>query len=234
VCAREILPHRTKQDLVLERLRKAIVTEELEPGAWIRLRQVAERFGTSIMPVREALQALAVEGLVHIEPHRGAFVSPLSVEEFEEVYMARLGLEGLAARLGAEAITPVQIRKMVDLAARISSDEAPPDDLFFALDWKFHRIHYAASGRPRLVARIEALHQQGERYMRRAVLSYARSLATRDYHAGLIAACEAHDGRRAELMVRESIDATVQQLRSVMAADATDQTAATHRKAASA
>jgi DNA-binding GntR family transcriptional regulator len=232
--AREVLPHRTKQDLVLERLRNAIVTEELEPGEWIRLRQVAERFGTSIMPVREALQALASEGMVRIEPHRGAFVAPLSPEEFEEIYMARLGLEGLAARLGAEAITPAQIRKMADLAARISGDDPPPDDMFITLDWRFHRIHYAASGRPRLVARIEALHHQGERYMRRAVLAYARSLATRDYHAGLIAACEAHDGRRAEVLVRESIDASVEQLRSVMAADATEHTAATRRKAASA
>src|SRR5262245_24057043 len=93
--------YRTKQEIVVTRLRDAILEERLVPGQWLRLRDLAQMLGTSTMPIREALQVLASEGLVTQLPHRGAQVAPLNAEEVEELYMARLGLEGLAARLGA-------------------------------------------------------------------------------------------------------------------------------------
>src|SRR5229473_3541289 len=129
----------TKQGLVVERLRTAIFDEELQPGARLRLRDLAVLLETSTMPVREALQVLAAEGLVTLYPHRGAQVAPLSVDELEELYMARLGLEGLAARLGAEQVQSAELERLRELVPALEQAVVDADiDRFLALDTEFH------------------------------------------------------------------------------------------------
>ena len=73
----------TTQDLVLTSLRDAIMAGVLGPGARLRQEDLAERFGTSRIPVREALRALEYEGLVHSEPNRGFTVTELDADDIE-------------------------------------------------------------------------------------------------------------------------------------------------------
>src|SRR5688572_28296609 len=119
--------YRTKQEIVVERLRDAILEEELRPGEWLRLRDMAELLGTSTMPIREALQTLAADGLVVLSPHRGAQVPPLTAEELEELYMARLGLEGLAARLAAANVTAEELAHLRVLLREMDAAVAAGD-----------------------------------------------------------------------------------------------------------
>ena len=93
-------------------LRRAILVGRLKPGAWLTQEDLATTFGVSRMPIRDALRTLSAEGLVEMTPHRGARVSPLTVEEFQEIYAVRMGLEGLAARLAAEQMTPAVLDQM--------------------------------------------------------------------------------------------------------------------------
>ncbi len=209
-------PGRTQKQRAADLLREAILDEKFPPGSWIRLRDVASDMGMSTMPIREALQVLASEGLVAFYPHRGAQVSPLSVEDFEELYMARLGLEGLAARLGAERIQANQLAEMRKVCRQMEAAiEASDLHAFLELDLRFHAIHYDAAQRPKLASRIQSLKRLGTPYTRRARLSLAKTDYTRDFHDRLLRACETHDGDMAEKLLRDDLDFTVGYLRDV-------------------
>src|SRR5204863_5548299 len=94
-------PSGTAVSAVHSELRQWILSGRIPPGAWLRQVELARSLSVSRMPVREALTLLGEEGLVELLPHRGARVPQLSMDELEEIYAARMGLEGLAARQAA-------------------------------------------------------------------------------------------------------------------------------------
>ena len=83
----------TSQEAVLGEIRRAIMSRELQPGERVRQEQLAERLNVSRVPVREALKVLEAEGQVTYQAHRGYTVVALSLEELEEIYLARSLLE---------------------------------------------------------------------------------------------------------------------------------------------
>jgi DNA-binding GntR family transcriptional regulator len=95
----------TAQDLVLTSMRQAILTAALPPGMRLRQERLADLFGTSRIPVREALRALEYEGLVTSLPYRGFTVTELDADDVEEVYELRVLLETHAVRLAVPLIT---------------------------------------------------------------------------------------------------------------------------------
>src|SRR5215470_6813003 len=99
-------------DQVYAVLHEAIISGELPAGARLRVRDVAEQVGTSVMPVREAIRRLEEAGLAEREPHKGAVVKGLTLPELVHVYDVRRLLEVEAARLGAKGITPEETAKM--------------------------------------------------------------------------------------------------------------------------
>src|SRR5712692_7244245 len=98
----------TAQDLVLTSMREAILTAALPPRTRLRQEKLAEMFGTSRIPIREALRALEYEGLVTSLPYRGFTVTELDADDIEEVYDLRIVLErhavGLAAAPGGRTL----------------------------------------------------------------------------------------------------------------------------------
>ena len=124
--------------------------------------------------MRASLSRLEREGFVAVGSTGRAFVSRLTREDFEEIYAARLGLEGLAARLGAEAVGPTELagmRKSLDKLERAAAAEDV--DAYLALRWELYGRCYRASGRRRLVEEVERLYWRSERY-NRIVLSTAQ------------------------------------------------------------
>ena len=93
---------RTLADRAFVMLRDAIVTAEIKPGQRLRLDEIAERLGMSVMPAREALKRLEASGLIESEPHRGATVAPLAAHELSELFEIRLMIEVPAIRRAAE------------------------------------------------------------------------------------------------------------------------------------
>jgi DNA-binding GntR family transcriptional regulator len=102
---------------VYAQVRHAILTGALRPKERITENQIAERFGLSRTPVREAFRRLEAEGLIVVVPQRGAFVSQPSLEDILEIYQIRTPLECMAARIAADAITEAQLGRLEELVA---------------------------------------------------------------------------------------------------------------------
>lgn len=111
----------TLVEVVTVRLREMIVSRELEPGARIQERNIAQMLGVSRTPVRLALGILEVEGLVEGEPNCGFVVSDFSLEDVRSAYAVRGALEGLAARVATERRTD---RLLDRLGAAVAEGEA--------------------------------------------------------------------------------------------------------------
>ena len=95
----------TITDKVLTHLRTRILNGTIAPGERIDQAEVSRQFGVSLVPVREALARLQSSGLVHIVPHRGVFVEPISLSEMIDIYYMREVLEEQAAQLAVKNMT---------------------------------------------------------------------------------------------------------------------------------
>jgi DNA-binding GntR family transcriptional regulator len=121
-------------------LRDAIVAGEYPPGARLRQEEIAERFGASRVPVREALKVLEADGLITLVANAGAWVSQLTLAECEEVYQARERVEPLLLRLAAADITAESLENLENLAkAMVNTDDV---EEFLRLDRAFHLSMY--------------------------------------------------------------------------------------------
>lgn len=180
---------RTLAMTVAAQLRRMIQVGELTAGARLRQGELAERFGTSTTPVREALVTLAREGLVRHDTHRGAVVFPPTFGDIRENFEIRLALEPLATGLAAAA-RPAgadldQLERLADGLREVVGDPRTAFDLgrYEELDREFHRRIFLAASRPRLFEMIESL--------RDAAAAYAHLYAVADNGAELLAALQA-------------------------------------------
>jgi DNA-binding GntR family transcriptional regulator len=190
----------SKTDLVAAMMRELIVTGEFAPGAALRQRDLAARFGVSPTPVREALRRLEAEGLVKGDVHRGVTVTAAQQGAVEENYRIRAALEPLAAEMAADRITEDDLAELEDINASIST-MADGDPAYLPLNARFHLTLYAACGSPVLVSLLRLLWQsmpKGPRPQRPVAIS-ARQ------HADMIVALRAGEGARVSELVRDHV-----------------------------
>jgi DNA-binding GntR family transcriptional regulator len=180
----------TAQDLVLLSMRDAILSGALPPGTRLRQEKLAERYGTSRIPIREALRALEYEGLVRSSPYRGFTVTELDADDIEEVYDLRVVLESQAVRLAVPLMTDEDLRDLEELYAVMVAAGTGEDQL--AARERFYTRLYAMSGRPRLVGLIARLRQEVARSLRWPTLQHAPS-----HHEAFFEAIRAGDAERA-------------------------------------
>jgi DNA-binding GntR family transcriptional regulator len=194
------------EDKVARTLRELIVEGRLAEGTPLVQRDLAKQLGVSPTPVRAGLSMLEREGLVEVTPTGRSIVSRLTREDFEEIYAARLGLEGLAALVGAPAVGAVEIAQMKE-TLRLLRRHADEQDVreYLRLRWEFHATCYRASGRQRLVDEVERLFWRADRYNRLVLSTAERFRESVGRYNGFLAACVAHDGARAEVIVHESL-----------------------------
>jgi DNA-binding GntR family transcriptional regulator len=146
------IPRDTFTSIVTERLRASIITGTLKPGAQLNEVELATSFGVSRGPVREALQRLVQEGLLHSEPHRGVFVPVLTDEDVCDIYLAREALESAAIRAIIANGTAMAAAESLDQYVMLMEKaEAVGDwEAVGNLDLEFHVALVDASGSPRL------------------------------------------------------------------------------------
>ena len=194
------------EERVTESLRELIVGGQLAEGTPLVQRDLARRLGVSQTPVRAGLGRLERDGFVVVGPTGRSTVSRLTREDFEEIYAARIGLEGLAARRGAEAVGQREVSRMRVLLVelRAVADRQAVDE-YLRLRWEFHATCYRASGRRRLVEEVERLFRRSERYNRLVLSTAERFNESVERYRAVLAACEARDGDAAERAVQESI-----------------------------
>src|SRR5688572_3393585 len=106
------LAPRALYEEVAELLRQRIFSRELAPGSWIDEVRIAQEYGISRTPLREALKVLAAEGLVTMKVRRGAYVTEVSEQDLDEVYHLLALLESDAAAVVATQATDEQLREL--------------------------------------------------------------------------------------------------------------------------
>lgn len=122
---------------VAELIRQRIYSRELEPGSWIDEMKMAEAFGISRTPLREALKVLAAEGLVTMKVRRGAYVTEVSEKDLRDVYHLLSLLESDAAATVAEQATAAQLEQLQLLHQELEAAVADADQ-FFRVNEAFH------------------------------------------------------------------------------------------------
>jgi DNA-binding GntR family transcriptional regulator len=191
-------------------LRDLIVSGQLPAGTPLVQRDLAQRLGVSQTPVRVSLSALEREGLVQVGETGRALVSPLTREDLEEIYAARLGLEGLAARVGVAAIGDDEVERMRVMLAELDRLAKRRDvESYLQLRWDFHAVCYEASRRPRLLAEVERLFWRAERYNHLVLSSAERFRRSVGYYHEFFAACERRNPLEAERVIHESVGGAV-------------------------
>lgn len=131
------LAPRALYEEVAELLRQRIFKRELEPGSWIDELKIAEEYGISRTPLREALKVLAAEGLVTMKVRRGAYVTEVSEKDLADVYHLLSLLESDAAGVVAERASDAQRAELQALHAELESAMGNRDR-FFAINEQFH------------------------------------------------------------------------------------------------
>ncbi|MDM0074006.1 GntR family transcriptional regulator [Variovorax sp. J2P1-59] len=135
------LTPRALYEEVAELLRQRIFSRELEPGSWIDELKLAEEYGISRTPLREALKVLAAEGLVTMKVRRGAYVTEVSEKDLADVYHLLSLLESDAAGVVAEHASDAQLAELDALHAELEAAATPGHvdrEHFFAINERFH------------------------------------------------------------------------------------------------
>jgi DNA-binding GntR family transcriptional regulator len=211
------LKHRTLSAAIAEQLRQAILAGTHPAGSQLRQDAVAETYGVSRIPVREALFQLEAEGLVRIVPHKGAIVSELSLDEVNDVFDLRCILE---PRLLADSLPRFEAEDFTRLDAIQAQfvDAIARKDVsrWGVLNADLHMALYARARQPRTQAIVAALLQTSDRYTR-VQLSHteAMGIAERE-HAELIALCRAGETEAAGRFLARHIEAVRKDLLRVL------------------
>ena len=162
----------TAGEFIVENLRREILTGQLKAGEPLLLDQLAARFGTSVIPIREALRVLESERLVVLRPHKTAQVAELSLAELKDLYRVRLIVDVEAVRMAHPNLTADDLAEMRKLIDEMERHAVKGNDIAaFLVHANVHFKIYEAAGSPSLLGIIEGLWDETERY-RHAVKHY--------------------------------------------------------------
>ncbi|WPZ34805.1 GntR family transcriptional regulator [Thalassobaculum sp. OXR-137] len=215
------LPHpaslrRSMPEEVAALLREEILDGVLAPDARLRQEHLAQRFGTSQAPIREAFRRLEAEGLVVAVANRGVRVAGLSAAEAEEIGALRLSLEpGLAVRAAENATN-------VDAAAARAAIEAmgqasTPAALMVA-NAAFHDALYAAAGRPITLDLVTGLRARFERYLRLMWRMTGHAALSNDEHGEILDLVLAGDGAAVGRVMARHIEGSTAEILKALTA----------------
>lgn len=196
----------TLRERVYAHLREEILAGRIPPASVLQEVLLAESLGVSRGPVREALGALAAEGLVTITPRRGAVVTALTKRDFMEAYQVREMLEAQAARLAVPRMSGPELAALDGEIEQMLRCSARNDhEGFFASNAAFHEAFVVASGNTKLVEVYRRLIGQMTPYRRPSALlrgSLDRSIVE---HQGIMIAARARDSERVAELVLDHI-----------------------------
>jgi DNA-binding GntR family transcriptional regulator len=179
----------------------------MRPHERITETQVAERFGLSRTPVREAFRQLERDGLIVVVPQRGAFVSQPSLEDILEIYQIRTPLECMAARIAAEAITAEQVRRLEELMeADRGRHQGRSADVALRLNREFHAVIFACTRNRRLASFLLEMQDQVHRVRALRPSTVGRLDETWEEHAAILAALKSRDAAAAEREMRRHLE----------------------------
>lgn len=209
-------------DKLATQLQARVLDGDLAPGTRLRQEALAEEFGVSRTPIREALRKLQASGLVELRPNRGALVRGLTPREIRDAYAVRAELEGLAAEVAALRIDQAQLERLHrahghfrDALARMRGGtrngrrrlSERDIEAWGAANDEFHQTIQAAAGNEVLAATLRHLHRSFPRGLSRLVLRESTSLleANVGEHEAVLKAIERRDPAAARALMAQHV-----------------------------
>ncbi|MEM7613649.1 MAG: GntR family transcriptional regulator [Pseudomonadota bacterium] len=196
----EALP-RDAYDMVLDAIDKG----EFRPGDRLVEADLADRFGVSRTPIREAFQRLETQGVL-VRDGRSLIVASLSHDQMGELYVLRAELEGLAARLAAQHAAPEEITVLFDMVEEDRALIDDPDRMSRA-NKRFHRQLHLASHNRYLIQQLELVHRSMALMSKTTFAAEGRGPVALEEHRQIVAAIDARDGDAADAAIRAHISA---------------------------
>jgi len=187
---------------VAEALRQRIFRRELEPGSWIDELRIAEEFGISRTPLREALKVLAAEGLVTMKVRRGAYVTEMSEKDLRDVYHLLSLLESDAAGVVAATATEAQLAALRDLHAELEA-AAGERERFFAVNERFHMLLLELADNRWRSQMVTDLRKVMKLNRHHSLLKQGRIVDSLAEHRRLMQALHARDAQATRLAMQE-------------------------------
>lgn len=191
---------------VAERLRQRIFAHELTPGTWIDEQKLAEQYGISRTPLREALKVLASEGLVELKPRRGCYVTEVSHQDIDDIFPLMALLEGRCAADAINRATKTDIvalkaiHERLETAAKEGGIEA-----FFEANQAFHRQIQELANNRWMLSVIQDLRKVLKRSRMHSLSLEGRLQQSLEEHRSIMAAFEAGDAARAEKVMHDHL-----------------------------
>lgn len=191
---------------VAERLRQRIFAHELPPGTWIDEQKLAEQYGISRTPLREALKVLASEGLVELKPRRGCYVTEISAQDIDDIYPLMALLEG---RCASEAVKRAKAPDIADLKAVHETLERSAAEgkieAFFEANQEFHRKIQELAGNRWLLTVIQDLRKVLKLSRMHSLSIEGRLQQSLDEHRLIMAAILAGNAEQAEQAMHDHL-----------------------------
>ena len=182
---------------LVDRIRPMIVECQLKPGSKVPEKALCEKFNVSRTPMREALKVLAAEGLVRLEPNRGARVTAVTLDEVNEVFPVLTVLEALSGELACQRITDAEIAKISTLHDSMVQSYRERDLAgYFKTNQAIHHAILLAAGNESLTNFCQALSARVQRARFVANMSEDRWSAAVEEHGRILEALQARDGCR--------------------------------------
>lgn len=204
---KSIEKHQTLRERILETIRDAIITGSMKPGEKVAEPELAERFGISRTPIREAFRQLESEGYLKVIPRKGAVVAAFTQKDVEEFYAIKSILEGYAARKACERLTEKEIEKLEHINDKLRHLAGDGDvKHFFKVHNDFHDLFLHSAGNDKLYELISSLVGKFQR-LRLASLSLpGRMGMSVEEHDKIIEAFCRRDPDEAERLVRKNAE----------------------------
>jgi len=193
------IAHTALYQEVAERLRQRIFAHELAPGAWIDEQDLAEQYGISRTPLREALKVLAAEGLVTLKPRRGCYVTEISEEDLDDIFPLLAILEGRCAFDATRKAKAEDLARLEAIHGELERSAAKGQiDRFFEANQEFHAAVQKLAGN-RWVTQVIADLRKVMKLTRMHSLSLeGRVEQSLQEHVAILAAIKAKDAEAAE------------------------------------
>lgn len=191
---------------VAERLRQRIFAHELTPGTWIDEQKLAEQYGISRTPLREALKVLASEGMVDLKPRRGCYVTEISRQDLDDLFPLIALLEGRCAADTVKRAKPADIKELKLIHERLEA--AARDgrmDAFFEANQEFHRRIQELANNRWLLSVIQDLRKVLKLSRMHSLSLEGRLQQSLDEHRSILAALEAGDASSAERLMHDHL-----------------------------
>ncbi|RLC20371.1 MAG: hypothetical protein DRH93_13790 [Deltaproteobacteria bacterium] len=188
--------------VIYKRIRTDIITGRIKAGERLSIDSLKKEFGTSVTPVREALQMLGHEDLVTIKPRSGYYVTLVSLKELTDMLELRQILELAAVERAAQNISDDQIALLETLHAGYTNDDDETYLRYTEENQNFHYLVAKASGNLELAQQIKHLHDRLARFV--VIVRSGRHMI--DVHGRLIERLKTHDPVGAKKTLQEELD----------------------------